>query len=188
MSERGRLTAYTQMALLNAIALSLISVQAIFSPTFLLLLWIIPVIFAIQATIMPLRLVLLSCLIVAGIALLILGLDVGATTLLYVLTGTTAGTLRRWKWPAALRIPMTALVLAAMLAGGFVAGLTLVLGQSINSTLAEAQPYFQLIGGTRTLLLNLALGLAGLALIFSVAIDTLTSGILSRLALRGAVV
>lgn len=186
MSERERLTAYTQMALLNAIVLSLLGIQVIVSPTFFLLLWIIPAIFAIQATMMPLRLALLSCLIVVGVALLIFGLDVGATSVLYVLTGTTAGTLRRWKSPAVVRIPLTALVLAVLLAAGFVGGLMLVLGQTVSSTLAEVQPYLQFIGGLKTLLFNMALGLAGLALILSIAIDTLTSGILSRLALHVA--
>jgi hypothetical protein len=182
MSERERLTAYTQMALLNAITLSLIGIQVIASPAFFLLLWIIPAIFAIQTTLMPLRLTLLSCLIVVGIALLF-GLDIGSASVVYVLTGTIAGTLRRWKLPAAVRIPVTTLALTILLAA-FVAVLILFLGLAASSTLSQMQPYLHLIGGLTPLILSMLLGLVVVALILAIIIDLLTSGILSRLVLH----
>lgn len=180
MSEQERLTVYTQMALLNAIVLSLLGIQLIFSPAVLLLLWIVSTIFAIQAALMPLRLTLLSGALVILLALLLFGLDTCASATVYVSAGAVAGTLRRWKQPAALRILLTAVAMAALIAG-LLAFLAWLLGLSTGNLLAQAQPYLRQFGGITTLALIGGLGLVGLALILAAAIDALTGNILSQL-------
>lgn len=180
MSEQERLTVYTQMALLNAIVLSLLGIQLIFSPAVLLLLWIVSTIFAIQAALMPLRLTLLSGALVILLALLLFGLDTCASATVYVSAGAVAGTLRRWKQPAALRILLTAVAMAALIAG-LLAFLAWLLGLSTGNLLAQAQPSLRQFGGITTLALIGGLGLVGLALILAAAIDALTGNILSQL-------
>ncbi|HEX5548059.1 MAG TPA: hypothetical protein VFX24_11660 [Ktedonobacterales bacterium] len=186
MTNRNRLRSLTLIALMNAFVIALIAVQLVIPLAFVPLLCIVPTVFAIETYIAPIRLTLLSCLIVIGVAALGFGLAVGLWAAVYVLAGVVAGLTRRWKWPIVARDVALALVLLALV-GGAVTAFTLLAGLSLTDLLGQASdvvargpkmPVAAPIEGI------LVVGGAIFVITFAILIDRLLNTILSRLPIK----
>lgn len=99
MNEREVIVSLTRVAFLDAIILSLLSVQSVMPFVFLMLLWLIPLVFALEIYLVPIRVVWISALVVSVLALALLGVSIGFWAVVYVTLGITLGTCRRFRLP-----------------------------------------------------------------------------------------
>ena len=119
MNNRDQILALTRLAFLNAIFLAAMSVQFVIPPLFLIFLWLLPALFAIQAYYAPMRLVALSAFMVALLSFSLLGFTGGLWSLVYAWVGVAlAVSWRRGQWGR--RILVTGLALFAALLAAIV--------------------------------------------------------------------
>ena len=179
MKERTFLIVLTRMALLNGVVLTLLSLQFVSPPAFFLLLWIAPAVFGIEASLTPLPLTLLSCLLVVAIASGLFGLAMGISAALFVLVGTVAGTTRRWRWIGIGRVTASMVALICGF-GGFAAAAFWLANVSPTSLLATLQSG---LGATdlATFVAVLGGGFALLMLVLATLIEGLIGRVMRRL-------
>lgn len=181
MTNRAALRSLTLVALMNALILALIATQLVAPFVFVPLLCVVPTVFAIEALYVPLRVTLLSCCVVIGLAFLAFGLPIGCWTVVYVLVGAAAGLTRRWKWHGALRALATAVALTVLITGvlalfSVLTGLTLPhLIDQLNAKLPH-----------RSISVTAIMGAALLVFVvtFAIMIDRLVTTIVNRLPVR----
>lgn len=117
MTDPRQLTALARLAMLNALALALLSIQFLAPPAMVALIVVVPAIYALLARLLPPRLWALAGLTGLALALLLFGLDTGAWALGYLLLGLACGAGQRLGWPRGVRVLLTGLAAAAVLAG-----------------------------------------------------------------------
>ena len=116
MNERMRVASLTRMAFLNAIIISFLSMQFVMPAAFVLLLALVPVIFALAFAEVSAVTATLSSFALILISSLLFGLDVGLWTLVYGLVGLVLGMSWRLHLPWGLRLAGTSLAFATGLA------------------------------------------------------------------------
>ena len=178
MNDRAQILGLTQIAFLNALILSFLGVQFVIPFASIVLLLVIPVIFALQVYHVAIRVAFLSGLSVVVLSTILFGVVLGIWTLVYFVLGIALGWGRRNRLPSALRLFLVSLlfcvaIIAIMFAFGWMANITWV---GITGTLAHYQllnrlPLIPLIG----------LGLAGWALLNTLGADQILSRVLRQL-------
>lgn len=129
MKERNQILALTQAAFLSAVAFTFLGFQFIMPPVFIILLWIVPTVFALQAYYVPWRLNGLAGILVIALASAVFGIIHGVWIGLYFLTGSVVGIGWRYRWRLWLRLPLVSVVFCLSLftviaAFGYVAGIS----------------------------------------------------------------
>lgn len=181
MKDREQILVYTQIAFLNALALSFLGLQFILPFTFLLLVWVMPVIFALEILYIPVRIALPAGVIFLGLAAVLFGVDIGAWAAAYFFMGFTLGTVWRKRLPAIIRVLVTGLAVAlalTILMAAF-AWLAHLSWQEITDFLAQLG-MFQL-----SIMRLLLLGGTASALILSLVVNGLFARILRHLQTEG---
>lgn len=178
MTERAQVVASTQMAMLNAIILSLLSIQFIVPFAFILLIWIVPTIIALQVYHVPLKLMLLSGLVIIGLSFILFGIDVGFWMVVYISAGSVLGISRKLNYHWSFRLlsvafAFTVSLLAIMIIFGW---LTQISWQEIQNVLAKLSLFNQI-----PLLPAMVGGLITWTVIISVVVDWFLSRVLRQL-------
>jgi hypothetical protein len=117
MRERLAVVSLTRLAFLNALALSFLSLQYVFPASFLVSLWVIPVVFALEIILCGPRDFLLSAVLMAGLGFIFFGLPTGCWTIVYLAIGGVIGLLYRHKIPWFFRILLGILAYGLALTG-----------------------------------------------------------------------
>lgn len=178
MSEHARTLALTKVAFLNAVIFSLLSIQFALPPAFVVLLCIVPAIFALQAYHVPMKLVSLSGLLAIVASSVAFGIIVGVWTCIYFVAGTSLGVGRRYHMPFAFRLLTTTVAFILMLVVGTIAfaGLADVNMRDVNALISRS-PLL-----TRVAILPiLATGVVFLSLLASWGADRFLARLLSHL-------
>lgn len=117
IDERQQILALTQIAFLNAVFLSAMSVQFFIPFMFLLFLWILPAIFALQIQLSPARLVITSIIIMLFFCLAIFGFSIVLWSLIYAWIGVALAISWRYNsWVFRLFLTSLAFALGLILA------------------------------------------------------------------------
>ena len=172
--KQNELLYMTRAAYLNAIALAFLGLQFVIPVAYLLLLPIVPAIFALQVCLVSARRALLSGCILLVLAFLVLGIDVGLWTVVYVATGSALGLV--WRSRAAWFVRAAATTATAGLS---LLGVILALSRLTQISLAQAAgvaqnlPVFQglplaSLFGVAVILIGLLIWLASDRLVFAV--------------------
>lgn len=183
--ERRQLLALTRLALLNGVALTLISAQFLSPPVFVIMLGAIPTIFAVGALLASPAAVALSGLAVVTLATLFFGPLIGAWMALYVIIGGTLGIARRWRWPAVWRVMAAAGAAAASLAA-LIATFLWFAGLRLSDLLALSPPPTAALPVPIPIPALLGIGFAGLAALIAVTIDRFVARVVGRANLQPA--
>lgn len=108
MNDEKRLLSLTRIAFLNAIILSLLSIQFLVPPTFIILLLLIPVIFTLQTYISHLWHIILSFAVILLISLSVYGIGIFSWTIFYGLVGILSGIILKMNLVRVGRVIITA--------------------------------------------------------------------------------
>lgn len=187
MNERALITALTQIAMLNAIILSFLGIQFIIPFAFILLLWIVPTIFALEIILgdVPWQLAFLSGLVLLALAFTLFGLDVGLWTIVYLLVGSLSGWGQRFGLHWSIRLLSTtlafALLLVAMIA--VLGWLVQIEWQEIKEILENLNQFNPL--PTLALIPAMGIGLVTWAIMLSVGVEWFLSRVLRHLRVSG---
>lgn len=184
-NEHARIAALTLAALLNGITIALMAIQFVVPPAFVMLICLVPAIFALEALWTPPSVSLLSGMLAVATALAFFGPAVAAWCGIYVLAGLVAGFARRLRFPVALRIAVVMVSMMALVSGVvalfvWLAGIPLIplLTQPIVPAVVPLAP------GISLALPNLGvfalLGLIVLALIAAAIVDGFIGAMLAR--------
>jgi hypothetical protein len=115
VTERDWILALTRVAFLDAVVFSFLSIQFVMPPTFVILLWVVPTVFALQAYHVPLRLTGSSGVLVVLMSSVVFGIAIGIWTWIYFMAGCVLGVGRRYHLPLVLRLLTTAMTFATCL-------------------------------------------------------------------------
>jgi hypothetical protein len=166
--------------MLNALALTLLSIQFIAPPAMVALIVVVPALYALQVRLLPASLWPLAGLTGLLLALLLFGPDTAIWALVYMLLGLVCGVGQRLSWPRVGLILLTGLACTLALAG-----LVLLFGalvrldwNALRTGLAQiAAPL-----GVELPLLPLAAGALSLwALLIAVGVEWMAGSIFARL-------
>ncbi|MBA3531034.1 MAG: hypothetical protein H0T73_03825 [Ardenticatenales bacterium] len=115
MSDHDLIAALTRKAFLNAIILSLLTIQFILPFAFVIFLWLIPPIFALEVEKNSWHLTLLSGLALLTLGLFLFGVYDSLWLALYILMGLIAGIGRRFHFHWLVRLGFTSLSFTLLL-------------------------------------------------------------------------
>lgn len=127
MEEKIRLLSLTRISFLNALVFSLLALQYIMPLSVLIMIWVLPVIFALEIFYVSPRVVFANSIGLFVVSLL-LGFDVLIWTLVYFVVGLVLGFIWRAKMAIVIRFLVTGLAFTVALFGliglfAFIAGL-----------------------------------------------------------------
>jgi hypothetical protein len=181
MTDRNQMLALTQVAFLSALILSLVSIQFVLPFSFVLLLLIVPVIFALQTYHVGIPTSLLSGLMVVFLSFAVFGIAIGLWTFLYYLAGNILGIGQRYRFPWLLRILSNTFAFSTSLCTILLAfgWLTHISWQDITNSLSS-YPMLNSIIGIRFLFTGMIVS----ALLASVVADNFLTRVLRQLYLR----
>lgn len=178
MSERDLLRALTNVAVLNAVVLSLVAIQFVLPFAVLLSLWLVPSVIALKWYFAPPRVALVSSVILLVFASILFGPDIGLWTAIFIPVGSIAGLLYRASLPPLVRGGLIALTFVVLLLAlvWFVVWLTSVDWRAFLQAFEDLTPFT-----TLPLLPALGIGFALLTIVLGLAVDWLLSRILRQL-------
>ncbi len=181
MTDRNQILALTQVAFLSALILSIVSIQFVLPFSFVLLLLIVPVIFALQTYHVRMPTSLLSGLAVVFLSFALYGIAVGLWTFIYYLAGNILGIGRKYGFPWLVRILSNTLAYSAslciiVLAFGWIAGIS---WQEITDALS----LYLMLNPIVSIQILFA-GMIVSALLVSLVADSFLSRVLRQLYLR----
>lgn len=178
MKDRDQILGLTQVAFLNALILSFLGVQFIIPFTSIVLLVVIPVIFALQVYHVAIRVAFLSSLTVVILSSILFGVVLGFWTLVYFVLGMALGWGFRKRLPFGLRLFLVGLLfcislILLMVAFGWMADITWteILMAVSRYELFNQVPLIPLMG----------LGLVGWAFINTFGADRILGRVLHQL-------
>lgn len=107
MNERNRILGFTRIAFMDAIVFSFLGIQFVVPPVFVVLLVIVPTIFALKVYYVTFRIVALSGLVSILLATALFGVPVGVSMCIYFVAGTMLGLAWRYRLGFVLRWLLT---------------------------------------------------------------------------------
>ena len=181
MNERDTVLALTRLAFLDAIILSLLSVQSVLPFVFLVMLWLAPIVFALEITLVPHRIAWVSGLVVPALALALLGLDIGLWASVYFVLGATLGMAWRLRLPWIARQIGLSVVFVLTVAAIFV-----IFGKLVRIDWKEISAVLEKINqiGVVPVLPAMIVGFVLWAIILSVAMDRLLQRVLRQISME----
>lgn len=178
MNDRTLILNLTQVAFLNALILSLLGIQFIFPFASVVLLIIVPVVFALQIYHRAIKISILSGLLVVLLSSILFGVIMGLWTLVYLILGIALGLGFQYRIPLGLRFGLVGSLFSVSLAIiilvlGWLAGINVLDITAMLSRygLSNRVPLAVLIG----------IGLIGWAFMTALGSDRILSRVLSQI-------
>jgi hypothetical protein len=117
MNQRPFILSLTRIAFLNALALSFLSIQYVLIFSFLISIWIIPVIFALEIILTETKYFALSVVFMLVCSIVIFGISTGCWVMVYFFIGGIIGELYRKKFHKVIRVLLGMIVYAVSIVG-----------------------------------------------------------------------
>jgi hypothetical protein len=127
MNQVQTLISLTRVAFLNAIVLSLLGIQFLIPPSFIVMLLLVPMVYLLQMYTSSFRHVFLSCVLMLALTLSLYGVGIFAWTAFYSLVGVTSGLAIKMGFVKPLRVIIIAIAYITSFAL-FIAGLSRLIG------------------------------------------------------------
>jgi hypothetical protein len=181
VSDRNHILALTQVSFLSALILSIVSIQFVLPFSFVLLLLIVPVIFALQTYHVRILTSLVSGLAVVILSFALFGIAVGLWTFIYYLAGTMLGLGQKYRFPLLVRILSNTLAYSAALCTILLIFMWIArLGWQEITNLLALYPLLNPIVSIQVLFIGMIIS----ALLVSLVADSFLSRVLHQLYLR----
>ena len=167
MNPEHTLLSLTRVAFLNAMVLSLLGIQFLIPPSFMVMLLLVPMIFSLQMYISSFRHVFLSCVFLLVLTLSLYGIGIFSWTIFYSLVGIAGGFTMKKGFSKALRVFMIAFAYITSFAL-FVMGLGALIGLKWDEIMVEYHVITQRTNLNFMIILSLGIIIWGLILSFCV--------------------
>lgn len=126
MNQRSIIISLTRIAFLNALVLSFLSIQYILIFSFLISIWVIPVIFALENILTETKYFALSAVFMTICSFIIFGISTGCWVIVYFFLGGIIGGLYRKKVHKSIRVLLGMITYAVSIVGIVITFMALV--------------------------------------------------------------